>query len=394
MTTLNSLSGKAALSVGHMAGMIDLAALPLWIGVLMQHYGLQPTQAGLTVTLFLAAVVVASMVLAPRFNRLHHRFIAAGGFAVATLCFFVISRQAVSADSFQSFLILNAVAGFGAGSALSVTHGCIGRTANPHRLFGTVNIAMGALAIAMYATLPDMIGKIGGQTLFQAFAIVMGFGAVVSLLFFPQVDDKAGSADGDAERRREPVPRAAWMINGVVVCLTLSQATIFSYVERIGAAREFGEHRIQMILILMGFINLVPGALAALLQKRLSPIAVGIGGPLLQAVFALTLTSAVDFPFYAVPTALYVTLVIFTHTFLFGLLSKVDPSGRAVAATPAMMMIGSCIGPLLGGAIVSGVGYHGLGWAVAVIAGIAVSLMLWVRRDLSKSSDTPVLAGA
>ncbi|KEA63092.1 Permeases of the major facilitator superfamily [Marinobacterium lacunae] len=394
MTTLNSLSGKAALSVGHMAGMIDMAALPLWIGVLMQHYRLQSAQAGLTVTVFLAAVVFASMVLAPKFNRLPHRFIAAGGFAVAALCFFAASRQAVSADSFQIFLILNAVAGVGAGSALSVTHGCIGRTDNPHRLFGIVNIALGMLAIAMYATLPEMIGKIGGQTLFHAFAIVMGCGALVSLLFFPQVDDQAGSADRDAERRREPIPRAAWMINGVVVCLTLSQATIFSYVERIGMARDFGEDRIQMILVLMGFINLAPGVLAALLQKRLSPIAVGIAGPLLQALFALTLTSAVDFPFYAVPTALYVTLVIFTHTFLFGLVSKVDPSGRAVAATPAMMMFGSCLGPLLGGVIVSGGGYQGLGWAVAVIAGIAVGLMLCVRRDLAKNSDTPVLAGA
>jgi predicted MFS family arabinose efflux permease len=393
MTALNSLSGKAALSVGHMAGMIDLAALPLWIGVLMQHYQLQPTQAGLSVTVFLASVVGASMVLAPRFNRLPHRFVAAGGFTVATLCFFVESHLAVSADSFQTFLVLNAIAGIGAGSALSVTHGCIGRTDNPHRLFGTVNISMGVLAIAMYAILPDMVGKTGGQILFLAFAIIMFFGAIVSLLFFPRVEDTTDSAKAGGGRYGS-VPPAAWLINGVVVCLTLSQATIFSYVERIGVARDFDEQRIQMVLIVMGFINLLPGALAALLQNRLSPVAVGIVGPVLQAIFALVLTNAVDFSFYAIPTAFYVTLVIFTHTFLFGLVSKVDPSGRAVAATPAMMMIGSCIGPLLGGVIVSEVGYVGLGWAVAVIASIAVTLMLWIRRDLSRNSDTPVLAGA
>ena len=38
----------------------DMVALPLWIGALMQFYGFSAPQAGITVTLFLAAVVVSS----------------------------------------------------------------------------------------------------------------------------------------------------------------------------------------------------------------------------------------------------------------------------------------------------------------------------------------------
>ena len=72
-------------------------------------------------------------------------------------------------------------------------------------------------------------------------------------------------------------------------------------------------------------------------------------------------------------------MVIFTHTFLFGLLSKLDPTGRATAATPAMMMVGSCIGPVLGGAIVAGLGYPGLGWAASAVAAVAVAGMWQVR---------------
>lgn len=392
MTKLNSYGGNAALSVGHMAGLVDLAALPLWVGALMEFYKLQPPQAGLTVTLFLGGVVVASAALAPRFNRLRHRLVAFGGFALSAIAFLITSRLPVSADSFQSFLLLHVIAGLGTGAALSVTHGCIGRTTNPHRLYGIANVALGVLGILMFATLPEMIGKFGGQTLFVAFAATMGFASIVSLLFFPELG--AEETAEQAGRQRAPIPLAAWLLIGVVICLNLSQSTVFSFVERIGAAREFGEDRVRMVLIVTGFVSLLPGILAGLLQKRLSPIAVGIAGPVLQAVFALSLTSAVSFLFYAVPAVLYVSLVIFTHTFLFGLLSKVDSSGRSVAATPAMMMSGSATGPFLGGLVVAGVGYHGIGWVIVVIACIAVGLMLRVRRELAKDSKEPELARA
>jgi hypothetical protein len=49
--------------------------------------------------------------------------------------------------------------------------------------------------------------------------------------------------------------------------------------------------------------------------------------------------------------------MIFTHTFAFGLLSRLEGTGRALAATPAMLMVGSAVGPLLGGTLVKFFGY-------------------------------------
>ena len=54
-------------------------------------------------------------------------------------------------------------------------------------------------------------------------------------------------------------------------------------------------------------------------------------------------------------------MMIFTHTFAFGVLSKLDPTARALAGTPAMLMIGAAIGPILGGALVQGFGYGASG---------------------------------
>ena len=68
--------------------------------------------------------------------------------------------------------------------------------------------------------------------------------------------------------------------------------------------------------------------------------------------------------------------MIFTHVFLFGHLARLDPTGRAVAATPAMVMTGSAVGPFLGGMILETFGYPQIGMATFVLAVIAAAAFL------------------
>lgn len=125
--------GVAALLVAHCAGMVDLVALPVWMGALIAHHQLDPQRAGALVTLFLAGAVAASVLCAPRFGRLPARALAAGGFAVSALAFLQLARTPASA--WAAMAVLHALGGVAAGTALSVTHGSIGRGGNPHRLF-------------------------------------------------------------------------------------------------------------------------------------------------------------------------------------------------------------------------------------------------------------------
>jgi hypothetical protein len=82
--------------------------------------------------------------------------------------------------------------------------------------------------------------------------------------------------------------------------------------------------------------------------------------------------NATAFEAYAGAASVFAAVVLFTHTFAFGLLARLEPSGRALAATPAMMMTGAAIGPLLGGTIVKAAGYGSLALAAAALAAIAV----------------------
>lgn len=379
MSRIDSKMGASVLTLSHVAGMVDMVALPLWIGALMQFYGFSAPQAGITVTLFLAAVVVSSLVLAPRFNRLPRRAMVSGGFFLAAAAFMGAGDQPLSVESLPVMVVLHVVAGLGVGSALSMTHGSIGRSHNPHRLFALVNVVLGVFAIFFLAGVPQLIAKSGASLLFVVFGSTMAVAGLVALVGFPLTTDVQVVEPQAPMARFSP---ATWLVIVAVACLTLNQAMVFSFVERVGAERGFGTDKVQGVLIALGLVNLLPGALAALLQKRLSPTTVGMAGPMLQALLALTLSGSQTFAPYAIASAMYVSIVIFTHTFLFGLLSQLDPSGRAVAGTPAMMMIGSCLGPAVGGGVVHALGYQGLGWAACVVAAVAVALMGMVRARL------------
>jgi MFS family permease len=73
-----SWRGRVALMIGHCAGMIDLVAIPVWVGALIGRYGFSPQQAGGLATLFLLGAVASSLVFAPHFNRIDARLMAVG----------------------------------------------------------------------------------------------------------------------------------------------------------------------------------------------------------------------------------------------------------------------------------------------------------------------------
>jgi hypothetical protein len=73
--------GRATLMLCHFVGMVDLVALPVWVGTLAQHYGFDLEHAGMIVTAFLLGAVGASLAAAPLFNRLPRSACAAAATA-------------------------------------------------------------------------------------------------------------------------------------------------------------------------------------------------------------------------------------------------------------------------------------------------------------------------
>ena len=368
--TTASIRGRVALMAAHCAGMVDLVALPVWVGTLISVYRFDPQQAGLLATLFLAGAVLASVVLAPRFNRLNGRLVATLGFGGAALGFALSSTT----KDFGMLALTHGLSGVAAGAALSVTHGTIARSGHPHRLFALVGMALGVFGIVILGATPPLVASAGGPALFLVFAGVMAVGALIAAVAFPVPDvDAAGGKDSQtAASPVSRIPKAVWFGIVGIACMALVQSMTFSFLERVGSDRGFGLQAVTGVLIALGIVNLFPAALAALLERRWSARSVLLVGPVVQATLVAVIMNSPAFALYAGAASVFAAVMIFTHTFAFGLLAQLDRSGRAMAATPAMLMIGAAIGPILGGTLVKAFGYGSLGAAALVIGAIAV----------------------
>jgi predicted MFS family arabinose efflux permease len=338
----------------------------VWVGTLIARYRFDPQQAGLLATLFLGGAVLASITLAPRFQRLAGRWVATLGFGIAAMGFWIAS----SVQAFGAMTALHALAGLAAGAALSVTHGTIARSTNPHRLFAIVGMALGVFAIVFLAATPPLVASAGGPALFRVFAGVMTVASLVSLAAFPVAD--APNETTRSAHAAAPLPPAVWFGIVGVSGMGLVQAMTFSFLERVGSDRGFGPSAVTGVLIALGFVNLFPAVLAAFLERRWAARTVMLVGPVLQALLVAVIMNATTFAPYAAAASVFAAVMIFTHTFAFGLLSRMDQSGRAMAATPAMLMFGAAIGPVLGGTLVKDFGYGALSVAALVIAALAV----------------------
>jgi MFS family permease len=371
----------AILMLCHFVGMVDLVALPVWVGALVQHYGFDLEHAGMTVTAFLLGAVAASLAAAPRFNRLP-RTCAAGGYGIAALAFFIASQM----TDFAALAALHLVAGLATGTALSVTHGTIGRSGSPHRLFAIVGTALGIGAVVFYAAVPPAVAAHGGATLFRVFGGLMALAALAAT-GFPQV-----ALPSQGPGAAGPLPRAAWFAILGVACMALNQALTFSMLDRIGIMRGFGQDRVNQLLVVCGLVNLLPAAVAGLLEKRLNPVRVALVAAPLQAGLALAITLSTNYAQYALAASVYPAVLIFMHTFLFGLIARLDPSGRALASTPAMMMTGSAVGPALAGAVAMRFGSNGQAVLALAVGACATLFFALVARRAGVPAVTPARA--
>lgn len=374
--TTESRAGRLVLMTSHCAGMVDMVALPLWVGTLVTAYALDAQQAGGLVTLFLLGAVAASIFFAPRFHRVDGRVAAVVGFAVSAACFFAAAQT----QRFELLAALHLAGGIAAGGGLSFTHGTIGRSANPHRLFGLAGMALGVFAVVLMGSAPQFIARIGGQALFHALGVAMAVAAALAAWGFPVADAESELSRTFREAGRKLPPRVWFGVVGVGA-MALVQAMVYSFVERMGTDRGFGVATVTAILVAIGIVNMFPSGLAALLERRLAAATVLRLGPVVQGVLALVIaTSQVLAPF-ALAASVFVAVMLFTHTFAFGALARLDITARVVAATPAMVMIGSAIGPVLGGTLVKAVGYGAIGVAVALIDAVALGCFWCMTRD-------------
>ena len=376
MVSIESKRGMFALMMAHCAGMLDLVALPIWVGTLIAHYHFDPQQAGGLATLFLIGAAGASIFFAPRFNRINVKIAAVLGFLLAAISFVIAALNV----SFPVLAGLHFLGGLAAGTALSVAHGTMGHAINPHRVFGIAGLAIGIFGVIFLGATPQVMQKFGGHSMFYVMAGVMLVATLAALFFFPKPTKAVPFDNYDQIKSLPPLGRPVWFCMIGVALLAMTQAMTLSFYERIGLERGFSRDMVTMALIIYGVVTIFPAPLAALLQNKVSVTVIIAFGPIFQAIFALLTTQTHQYAVFAFAGPMMAFTILFVHTFAFGLLARLDPTGRAVAGTPAMLMVGAAIAPFISGTIVKFIGFEAIGYACCIVVAVQVYLFSQTRK--------------
>lgn len=387
MVKIESKRGMFALMLAHCAGMVDLVALPVWVGTLIAHYHFDPQQAGGLATLFLIGAAGASIFFAPRFNKIQVKISAILGFAIAALAFFLSANN----TSFPILAALHLLGGMAAGTALSVTHGTMGHAINPHRVFGIAGLAIGIFGVIFLGGTPGIIQQFGGQSMFYVLATVMLIACIACLFFFPKPTRTVDFDNYEQIKNLPPLGKPVWFCMIGVALLAMTQAMTLSFYERIGLERGFSRDMVTMALVIYGIVTIFPAPLAALLEKRLSVTAIIAFGPIFQGIFSLLTTHTHEYIVFALAGPFMAFTILFVHTFAFGLLARLDPTGRAVAGTPAMLMVGAAVAPFISGTLVKFISFEAIGYACCIVVAVQVFLFSKTRKAvLDGETNIPV----
>ncbi|GAB7549473.1 MFS transporter [Cupriavidus basilensis] len=385
---VDSLKGWTSLVLCHCSGLIDLVAMPVWIGiVLIGMYGLDPQSAGALVSCFLGAAVLSSAVVSPRVNRIRGAVAVPLGYGTAAAAFIAMATT----RDYNAMIALHLVGGLGVGVGLSMAHAAMGASFNPHRLMATAFLALTLVSLGFLGGVSKLVVAYGGPVLFLALGCIMLVTALFALIGFPSRRPSVSFPDAPVHHGK--LPRVVWLAMIGTSFALLNHSMMFAFVERVGDAHKFSREQLMNTMLMIGVVNLSPGILAAYLEKKISPKVVIVFGPLLHAMLCLMLTQTMSYTVYTVGSCLFPVVMTFTHTFIFAYLARLDPSGRAVAATPVMLMTGSAIGPFLGGTVAQSFGYASLGWMVVALAAVSVSFFLAaVRGESRRTTGLPKAA--
>jgi predicted MFS family arabinose efflux permease len=387
MREKNNFSGAFVLCVNHLAGFVDLVILPIWVGVLVQYYKNSPQQAGAIVSLFLVGQVIASLILSTRFDRINKRYLVASvGYVLASVCMFFL----VQTTTFTAMALLHFIAGLSVGVGLSVTDGTIGNSENPHRLFAIASLSLGMFAILFYVVVNPIIIKHGGSILFYFISILMFISFLSTLVAFPNYGKTERKLAYEAtvginNGKHDKIPTIVWFVIAGLMGMAMITAMASSYYERFGIASGYSPEKVNMILLINGIILLTPSICAAFLQKYIKVRTVAAAGIIFQAVVVILIYTSKTFLVYALPAWGVGFAAVFVHTFLFGYLAHMDPSGRVVAANPAVMMTGSMLGPFIGGTLVQYIGYQSLAGFVTVWNALILFICFWRIKEVDSS---------
>ncbi|MEH6473679.1 MAG: MFS transporter [Halopseudomonas sp.] len=379
-TKIQSIDSRRALtgacSLGTL-GVLVFAILPLLLGVVADHLQLDESQTGLMASTYFGGFFLMTLTSVIWVRRVDWRWLVAIG-AVLLLLGLALAANNLSYDGILYGLCLS-----GLGSAmlyaLSVT--LVSDMGDKDRAFAIKLVPEQAIPALLLVLLPVLVIESYGLQgvllcLLLLCVVVIGPGFLI-----PSGGEHRVPGDTSANTKVNPLVFIG--LAGLVVFFA-GFAGLWAFAERM--AHEALNPELVGMLLAMGLIGSALGPVAsAWVGDRFGRMAPILLGSVLSLVALGLLIEPITAVKFGLLMAILPTSFYFALSYLFGIISDADVTGRFSSLISSALALGAAIGPGLFGVILE---QQGRMACYAFVAGsiiIGCGLSLWTERRLERN---------
>ncbi|HWK49029.1 MAG TPA: MFS transporter [Steroidobacter sp.] len=380
-----SLLQMAALVFVVCTGFSSQMVMPLWIGAIIDDYGMSRSVAGSIGAAEMAVVAVVSFALAIRV----HRFKARSTVMVGLVCLICGNLLAAFMKDPAALTAARVLVGCGKGIVVTISFSLAAGTSHPIRAFAVLNASYALFSTAFFLVMPAVIAAGGASGCFAVLSAV----SVISLLAMTRYPERRMQGTDMHRMSFRDIQGYGLIAFAALIVLWIGHNAIWTFVERIGLGLDFTAAQIGQVLSVAAFITICGPSLARVIDTRFGHTQPVLAAISLKVVITLLLVYTTSQWMYAALVPAFMLLALFMLPYFQGILSLADPAGRLAAAASAAMTMGSSLGSLLGGWTADTFDYEGLGWVAATSFAIVIVMVAMITRRLGNSSTqaAPVL---
>jgi MFS transporter, DHA1 family, inner membrane transport protein len=333
-----------AVMIVGVVGVLIPGLQPQLLGALAASGRISTSAIGPLATIELLAMGLAAGGAGAFLAKRGVRTIAICALIVSALCD-VMTPAAVGGEVFA----LRAVAGLAEGAAIWLAIGFIIRSSGPERWSG---LYLGIQTAAQFALASVIAAVIIGQANASGFLLLAAV-TIAALAAVPLLPSRFAPIE-TGESGQPPIPARGWIALAGIVLYLAAVVAIWVYIEPLGLHRALDAHSVRIVAPLALGMQVLGALTAAVLAERM-PAAMTLASAaivtiLLFALFAVTPSSML----FILGAAIFGFLWLFAMPFQIPLVMAADPSRRAALMIGGAQLIGSSLGPLGAGLLVSG----------------------------------------
>ncbi|MBL6940417.1 MAG: cytochrome P450 [Alphaproteobacteria bacterium] len=380
----------SACTVSSVGGLL-FNIMPALLGSAAARFALDDAQVGIVGSSMLAGFALVAATSRQWINRFDWR-----GLVVAGTGLSVVSLAAAAFISTYGALLATLFGtGMGLGLLYTVTIAIVSENHKPDQAFGIKLASEVLLAIVAVLLLTQFVqARWGFAGTVLTLAAISG---AVSLAGLPGIPARRALVPPDerfAMLRRHGTDLsmmrdwAPWLGLGAMFVSFGGLAALWAFLTQIAPSFGVNDETVAVLLMIGLAISGTAGIAAAVIGDRFGrekPLTIGM---LLAIAGVVVLMTGHGLAGYFIGALLAVGVWNFPMAYQMGIIASSDPNGRVSVLMPAALAIGSALGPVLGGALLSGGhGYIPLYALFAVsIAASLVGFTVLARRLANRSA--------